>query len=166
MTYVVPLDIREAVAPDGSTTGTCAELTDDQLQRTIVRAQQLVDGITGVVFGDANVPELVAGLVLALAAYYATLAYRKGLPLSADHPIRLQYDDAQTTLRGIKAGQIKFEPDAPVTDSPPVSAKPRVRNPYPQQIAQLFTLDDAGLTVRTGGRHGPDIEPSNWDGWH
>lgn len=166
MTYVAPLDIREAVAPDGSFTGTCAELSDDQLQRSILRAQQLVDGITGVVFGDENAPELIKGLVLALAAYYATLAYRKGLPLDPNHPIRLQYEDAQTTLRGIKGGQIQFEPSAPNTDSPPVSPKPRVRNPGALQVAQLFTLDDAGLTVRTGGRHGPEIEPSNWDGWH
>lgn len=166
MTYVVPLDIREAVSPDGNVTGTCAELSDDQLQRNIVRAQELVDGITGVVFGDANVPELVKGLVIALAAYYATLAYRKGLPLDPNHPIRLQYDDAQTTLRGIKAGQINFEPGAPNTDTPPVAAKPRVRNPGALQVAQLFTLDDAGLVVRTGSPRGPLIEPSDWDGWH
>ena len=166
MTYVAPLDIREAVSPDGNVTGTCAELLDEQLERMILRAQQLVDGTTGVVFGDANVPELVKGLVLALAAYYGTLAYRKGLPLDPNHPIRLQYDDAQTTLRGIKAGQIKFEPDAPNTDSPPVAAKPRVRNPGALQVAELFTLDDAGLTIRTGGCRGPLIEPDNWDGWH
>ena len=166
MTYVAPLDIREAVAPDGNVTGSCAELSDDQLGRAILRAQQLVDGVTGVVFVDTNAPELIKGLVIALAAYYATLAYRKGLPLEPDHPIRLQYTDAQTTLRGIGSGEINFEPAAPNTDVPPVAAKPRVRNPGALQVAQLFTLDDAGLTIRTGDCRGPQIEPSDWDGWH
>lgn len=160
MTYITPLDLRQGVAPDGNTTGTCAELSEDQLQRQINRAQQLVDAYTGVVFTDSNVPELVAGLVVALAAYYATLAYRKGLALEAGHPILLMYQDAQTTLNGIKTGVIKFEPGNPVTDVPPVRAKPKVINSGPLNAAAMFTLEDAGLTIRTGPCGPPDIEPA------
>lgn len=159
MTYATPLDIRQAVAPDGNVTGTCGELGDDQIQRQINRGQQLVDAYTGVVFTDANVPELVAGLVIALAAYYSTLAYRKGLTLEAGHPVLLMYQDAQNTLQGIKTGIIKFEPDAPDTDTTPVRVKPKVINTGPLNQAMMFTLEDAGLVIRTGECGPPTIDP-------
>lgn len=165
MTYAAPLDIREAVAPDGNRSGTCAELTDDQLQRMIIRAQQLVDGYTGVTFTDSNVPELLVGTVISLAAYYGTLAYRKGLALEPGHPVLLMYQDAQTVLTGIKGGQLKFEPDRPDTDQPPVRAKPKVINPGPLNVAALFTLEDTGLVIRQGGEgEGPTIDPGLWGG--
>lgn len=159
MTYATPLDIRQAVAPDGNVTGTCGELSDDQIQRQIDRAQPLVDAYTGVVFTDDNVPTLVAGLVVALSVYYATLVYRKGLALEAGHPVLLMYQDAQTTLQGIKTGVIKFEPDAPDTDQTPVRVKPKVINSGPLNQAMMFTLEDAGLEIRTGPHGPPTIDP-------
>lgn len=163
MTYASPLDIREGVAPDGNTTGTCAEMTDDQLQRHITRAQQLVDAYTGTVFTDNNVPVLLSGLVLALGTYYATLAYRKGLALEPTHPVALQYADAKSTLAAIKTGILKFEPAAPDTDLPPVRPKPLVINAGPLNAAPMFLLDDVGLTIQCSDDRGPTIDPALFD---
>lgn len=169
MTYAAPLDIKEAVAPDGNVTGTCGELGDDQLQRHISRAQQLVDGVTGVAFEDSNAPVLLSGLVIALASYYATLSYRKGLALEPTHPVALQYADAQATLKGIQTGVIKFEPDAPDTDTTPQRVKPKVFNAGALAQGSLFQLRDLGLTVTTdpGSDTGePEIDLGRSASWY
>jgi hypothetical protein len=157
VTYTNPQAIRDAVAPDGNKTGTCAELTDTQLQGAINRAQAVVDSYTGTAFLDANVPPLLSGIALALGSYYGTLMYRKGLALETGHPVLLQYQDAQTLLTAIKGGQIKFEPDRPDTDSPPIRPKPSVINRLLPKGATAFTLDDASLRVVTG-RHGYELD--------
>jgi hypothetical protein len=144
MTYALPADIREAVAPDGTFAGTCAEFTDDQMTEPITRAQSLVDGSTGMVFTDANVPPLLKGLVIALGAYYATLAYRKSKDLSQYDPIVLLYQDAIATLKLIRDGEIKFIPDDPTTDVPPAEVRSIVINPL-LYGATAFTGDDFGL---------------------
>jgi hypothetical protein len=149
VTYALPVDIREAVAPDGNFIGTCAEFTDDQLTQHITYAESLVDGSTGMVFTDTNVPKLVRGLVIALGAYYATLAYRKSVDLAAFDPIYLLYQDATATLKAIREGEIKFVPDAPTTDVPPVETRPKVINPL-LYGATAFTGDDFGLGLSPG----------------
>lgn len=150
MTYAAPSDIRLAVAPDGSSSGTCAELDDEQLQVHIQSAQALVDAYTGVAFLDWNVPVIIKELAITLGAYYATLAYRKGKALEATHPVYLRYQDAQHTLQGIKSGQLNFEPATRTdTDATPVRAKPKVNNAW-RSSAELFPMKDFGMKVVGG----------------
>ncbi|HEV2172918.1 MAG TPA: phage protein Gp36 family protein [Nitrospira sp.] len=149
MTYAAPSDIRDAVAPDGSVTGTCGELDDDQLQGYIQRSQDLVDGYTATPFFDWNVPNLIKDLVIQLATFYATLAYRKGKELNAMHPVYLGYQDAQRTLTGIKSGTIEFEPPQPAPDGTPRRRRPKVNNAW-RSSAELFPLSEFGMRVRSG----------------
>jgi hypothetical protein len=158
-TYAAPQDIREAVAPDGNVTGTCAELTDDQLQRHIQRGQDLVDATTGFTFDADNAPSLLVGLVIALGSYYATLAYRKGKELSQYHPIQLQYADARQTLTQIKSGLVNTIPDLDA-DQPAVAAGPSVFQPTGTQGVRMFTLADVGLAVKQGDGGPPTIDPA------
>jgi len=157
-TYAAPSDVREAVAPDGNFVGTCAELTDEQLQRFIQRGQDLVDATTGETYDNNNAPSLLVGLVIALASYYGTLAYRKGKELGQYHPIVLQYQDARLTLTQIKQGLVNTTPGLDA-DTPAVRSGPRIFQPGGTQGVPLFILSDAGLAVRDGGQDGPDIGP-------
>jgi hypothetical protein len=149
MTYATPSDIRETLAPDGNTTGTAAELSDEQLQRHLERGQELVDGMVGTVYPDDSAPMLLAGLVMALGSYYATLAYRKGKDLSQFDPVYLMYQDARQTLKDIKTGDVNPTPEASAQETGPfVRSKPSVKNPMGD--VRLFTLRDSHLVVRTG----------------
>lgn len=149
MTYAAPSDIRFAVAPDGSFTGTCGELDDEQLQVHIQRAQSLVDGYTGTPFYDSNVPFLIKQLVVQLATFYATLSYRKGKALETMHPVYLGYQDAQRTLTGIKNGTIEFEPPALDPDARPQRRRPKVNNAW-RSSAEMFSMSEFGMKVASG----------------
>jgi hypothetical protein len=147
VTYALPADIREVLAPDGSFAGTAAEFTDDQMSQHIQRAQGLVDGSTGVVFTDVNVPPIVKGLVIALGAYYATLAYRKGKDLAQFDPVYLLYQDAQATLKGIRDDEISVIPPSTDTDPVPEEVRSKVINPL-LYGATAFTGDDFSLRLK------------------
>lgn len=147
MTYAAPADIRNAVSPDGSFTGTCGELSDEQLQGHIQTAQGLVDAYTGIAFMDWNAPVLIKDLVVKLATFYATLAYRKGKELTPTHPVYLGYQDAQRTLTGIKSGILNFEPATLIdVDSPPRRSRPKINNAW-RSSAELFPMEDFGMKV-------------------
>lgn len=163
MTYALPADIREAVAPDGNFSGTCAELTDDQLTQHLLRGQSVVDASTGKAFTDTNVPPLLKGLVLALGAYYGTLAYRKGKDLAAQDPVYLLYQDATATLKQIRDSEIDIITPT-VTDAVPAETRPLVFNPL-LYGATAFTKEDFGLVLRpSGGPDGTEIE-TRGTGW-
>ena len=149
MSYVSPSDVRNAVAPDGSFVGTCAELDDEQLQGHIGRAQNVVNGYTSVAFNDANVPGMVKDLTIQLAAFYGTLAYRKGKELNEMHPVYLAYKDAQTILTGIKNGTINFEPPNLDIDPVPVRRRPKVNNAW-RNAADMFPMTEFGMKVESG----------------
>lgn len=157
--YIEPGDVREAVAPDGNYSGTCAELNDEQLERHIARAQGRVDATTGFAYTAGNVPVLVQGVAIALASYYATLAYRKGKELGQYHPIVLQYQDAISTLTAIKQNLADTVPSADA-NQPVVSPGPSVFQPPGLQGGKLFTLEDVGLAVTQGGEQGVTVDPA------
>lgn len=159
MSYVAPPDIRNAVAPDGSFTGTCAELDDDQLNGHIARAQGVVNGYTSVAFNDFNVPVMVKDLTIQLASFYATLAYRKGKELNEMHPVYLAYKDAQGILKGIKDGTIAFDPPSLDSDPVPVRRRPKINNAW-RSAADMFPMSELGMRVTTGtADEGYRVEP-------
>lgn len=164
--YCQPSDIRSSVGGTDAGTGTCAQLSDGQLNEAIARAGAKVSSYAGTTWAvDASnpvvtVPDLISSLTLAIATFYATLTYRKGKDLSAMDPVYLGYVDAMATLKDIASGLIQVAPTAPAD---PVSDSARVINKLPS----IFTYEDSG--VLPNGRGG--IQPAGaagsrlLDGW-
>src|SRR5450755_3312007 len=117
--YCLPSDIRATVAGTDAGTGTCAALTDMQLNAAIAQASSKVSAYVGTSFVvDAadpviTVPDLVATITIQLATFYATLTYRKGKDLSQYDPVVLGAAEANKTLQDIVTGKIEINPTAP-----------------------------------------------------
>lgn len=146
--YCTPADIRENVGGTDNGTGTCAQLTDSQITEAIGRASSKVSAYAGTTYeADAStpvvvVPDLIFGVTVAIASFYATLTYRKNKPLAADDPVMLGYTDAMGTLNAIASGTIQVTPPDP---GEPDATPARIRNTLPS----IFTFEDSG-TVPTG----------------
>jgi hypothetical protein len=165
--YCTAADIRLAVAGTDDGTGTCAMLTDQQLLGAIAQASSKVSAYVGTDYEpdattpSVTVPDLVKGITVQLATFFATLIYRKGKDLSAFDPAYLAYVDANKTLADIASGLIDV---APPTPGAPDDAPGHVT----QTIPRIFTMHDSG--VEWDGRGG--IEPAGApgsllrDGWY
>jgi phage gp36-like protein len=148
VSYVAPNDVRSVLLPLADPfNNTAASMTDPQLQFAIDDATTLVDGYTGTAYEDEDVPRLVQTLTKAVAAYYATLTFRKNVALDQRDPTLLRYQDAVVTLKSIAAGEINPVPfrEADPTDVPP--AQVFVQNPF---TGTLFTPRDFHLGAGRG----------------
>jgi phage gp36-like protein len=143
VSYCTPADIRSNVAGTDAGTGTCAMLEDALIQSAIGRASAKVSAYAGTAwFVDANdpapvVPDLIFGLTVQIATYYATMIYRKGKDLSQYDPAMLAYTDAMATLKDIATGLIEVNPQPP---NDPIADGSRVI----QKIPAVFTFEDSG----------------------
>lgn len=146
--YCEPADIRANVAGTDSGSGTCAQMNDPFLQDAIGRASSRVSAYTGEDYDPSEVPDLVAGLTVQLATYYATLTYRKSMDLSATDPIALGYADAMATLRAISTGQVQVSPAQP--QEPPVAPQPSVPRVV-NTIPAVFSGSDSATEVTPWG---------------
>lgn len=150
MAYCLPDDIRGVLLPVGdSFNNTAASLTDPQLAGSIRDAEDLVNGYTGTEYDDMDVPPLIQTLTKHVAAYYATLTFRKNVELSQRDPVVLRFNSAVATLQAISQGLVNAQPyneDQPGTAPDQVF----VQNAY---TGQLFGPRDFYLGPR-GGRHG------------
>jgi phage gp36-like protein len=109
--YLTAAQLQEYGAPDGDPfNNTFSTLDPAQLGQAILDAQNLVDGTTGTSYDDTDVPALIISLTAHIAAYYATMIYRKNVELAPRDPTVLRYQDAMTTLQGIAAGTINPRP--------------------------------------------------------
>jgi hypothetical protein len=141
--YCVPADIRSNVAGTDAGTGTCAALEDVQLNAAIAQASAKVSSYVGTSYVvDAAdpvivVPDLVRGVTIQLATFYATLTYRKGKDLSQYDPVVLGAAEANKVLADIAAGLIEVAPTAPAD---PTDRPGHVINTLPR----VFTFDDSG----------------------
>jgi hypothetical protein len=157
--YCLPADIRSNVAGTDAGTGTCAQLEDYQLSAAIAQASAKVSSYVGTSYvvdaADpvANVPDLVKGITIQLATFYATLTYRKGKDLSQYDPVVLGAAEANKTLADIASGLIEVNPTAPAdpTDKP---------GHVVQTIPSIFGYSDSGTIPN--GRGG--IEPAGAPG--
>ena len=165
--YCLPSDIRSNVAGTDDGTGTCAQLTDDQLSLAIAQAGAKVSAYVGSDFevDAANpvivVPNLVFSITVQLATFYATLVYRKGKDLSAFDPVMLGYNDGIATLKDIVTGLIEVAPTAPAD---PVYAPGHVVNTVPKS----FRYEDSGVVPDGRGGIMPEGAPGSsllHDGW-
>lgn len=118
MAYATVTDVRQALAPDGASTatlGTAASLDDGDLTDHIAEAQAEIDARLSarysVPFADGDVPSLVNKIARDIAAYLATLTYRRNTPLPEADPVALRYARALALLTGAQKGDIQLVGD-------------------------------------------------------
>lgn len=134
LVYTSVADVRQVLSPGGSTAetlGTAASLGSDQIAESIAEAANEINARLASRYDlpfAAPVPRLVASLNRDIAAYLATLVYRRGVPVAPGDPIALRYDRAQKLLAGAASGTIELveESGAGVGDS----AEAAVENLY------------------------------------
>jgi phage gp36-like protein len=136
VSYCQPSDIRDNVAGTDSGTGTCAQLTDDQLAAAIAKASSKISAYAGTAWEpDADtpvvtIPDLIVTTTVQLATFYATLVYRKNRPLTVGDPVLLGYTDAMATLKDVISGNIVVAPvppgEAPVAGGTVINTIPRI----------------------------------------
>jgi hypothetical protein len=89
--YTNPEAVRDVLASGADREGTAASLPEEQIDAAIRDAQAQVDAkVPGAPF-TGTVPDVVANLTRDIAAYLATLTYRKGRPLVPDEPAQRRY---------------------------------------------------------------------------
>jgi phage gp36-like protein len=166
--YCLPQDIRDNVGGTDNGTGTCAQLTDEQLTEAIGRASSKVSAYAGTTFEpDASqpvvtVPALIVTLTVQIATYYATLTYRKSKDLAAFDPVYLGFLDASQMLKDIASGLIQVAPPDPGEPSPD-AVPAKVINTTPR----AFTYEDSGTVPDGRGGIMPAGAPGSAlrDGW-
>lgn len=145
--YTSIASLRRALAPGGSdspTLGTAASLDEEDLYQAIAEAAAEINGRIGQRYSlpfASPAPSQLETLNRDIAAYLATLVYRRNTPLPADDPIRLRYARAQAMLAAIASGEIELTGAAGVVGE---SADAEVVNMYE---GDLFSLEESGLSV-------------------
>lgn len=154
MTYTDPGTVRVALSPDGddTDTGTAASMSDNDLNAAI---QQADDEIDGKLFGQyvvpfTDTPPLVANIATTIAAYLATLTFRRGNPIDPNDPVRLRYNMAETALAQIMSGAITLI-DVDVPPSPSAGGAPVVVNVL---AGPLFNPSDYPVPGFVGSGYG------------
>jgi hypothetical protein len=131
-------------------------MSDDLLNSACLRASAKISSSIGQIYGTDSsgatipVPEVIQQLTLSVAAYFATLSYRKNKPLDARDPVQLLYNDALLDLASIQKGANDPDPQ-PVSVG---AARGKVINTVPPAL----TPYDSG-TVLTRGRVEEDDYP-------
>jgi Protein of unknown function (DUF1320) len=140
--------------------GTFGDINTAIVQLAIGQASAEVSAWTGQIWGtdetgaSVAVPDLIQSITLNIAAYYATLSYRKNKPVEDNDPVLLRYNSAMANLKAIQEGEIDANP---VTPNKPVSSPGRVINTNPP----TFTPYDSGTTLEPDGRVRPETYPSS-----
>lgn len=139
--------------------GTPGDIDPSIVQAAIGQASAKVSAWTGQDWGTDNAgntvaaPDIIQSITLNIAAYYATLSYRKNKPLENNDPVLLRYQDAVADLKAIQEGMINPNP---VTPNKPSGSPGRRINTNPA----TFTPYDSG-TVLESGR----VIPDQWPGY-
>jgi phage gp36-like protein len=162
--YVSVADVREVLSPGGSTDptlGDAASLSDQDIQDAINDAHAQVEGRLAqrytVPFADP--PVLVMRIESAIAAYLATLSYRRGTPIDQTHPLSLRYGRATALLDQAATGKLDLV-DAAAPTEVTQTAVADVENMYE---GTLFDVSTFGLGV--DGRPVPWWEGGGDWGW-
>lgn len=156
--YSSPIDVRNALTPGATsvdpTTG--AGLSDEQIDDAIRQADSRINGYlpTGYVVPTETVEN---GLVVAIApfrywsrdiaAYLATLTYKRNKDVPQDEPVRLRYTDAMGDLILVSRGTFEL----PAMPSNPTALVGDVFV-YNQYEGRLFGPEDFALAPVSGGR--------------
>jgi len=152
--YTTVERLRNAVAPDDNFANTAAMLLDSQLWDHIREAQSIVEGYltraTQVPL-QPPVPMIVKLLTTSIAAWLATLAYRRGKDLSPNDPIALRYAQAMDMLGKIADGQMAFSSLTP--DVEEIFAV--IKNPYEGELFGTEIIPDQRYYQQSAGWTNP-----------
>lgn len=150
--YSSPADVRNALTPGAveDDVTTAASFEDDQITDAIKEADGMIDTYLSGRFGiptdpDATPPSSVAVYPVRawsrdIAAYLATLTYRKSKDLQPDDPVRLRFNWVIGVLEKIAAGDLT--PNLPQPPTPSDGFGPQGAFVYNQYNGKLFTMAD------------------------
>lgn len=162
--YASLSDLRLIMDGTDSGSGTAASLTDAQLTLALQAASNRVSVYAGNVYDSstpqATPPDIFHDLTLDLAAFWATVTYRKGKAIAADDPVMLRYKDASALLLAVRDGKVRLDVVAPGGVGGETG---HVVNNLPP----IFTGDDSNTTVNpmTGALQA-DVPSDMWrPGW-
>lgn len=120
--------VRLALSPGGdeSDVGSAASLADSDLQAAVDDATDEINGKIGGRYSLPLVisptPSILSRIARDIAAYFATLTYRRGDPIVTGDPVQLRYNAAESLLTQIQNGTIQLDPtiDAGASNLVPV----------------------------------------------
>jgi phage gp36-like protein len=156
--YCSPIDVRNALTPGAGSQdiSTAANLTDEQINDAIEQADSRINGYLPSGYTVPTVT-LENALVVAvppirywsrdIAAYLATLTFKRNKNVPADEPVRLRYDDAMAELLLVLKGQFELPTDATAEDDGLGDVAV-----YNQYTGSLFGTSDFALTYDTSVR--------------
>jgi phage gp36-like protein len=153
-------DLRLTMDGTDSGTGTAAQLTDAQLTLALQAASNRVSVYAGNVFdgssAQATPPDIFHDLTLDLAAFWATVTYRKSKALAPDDPVRLRYNDAQNILNAVRNGKLRLDVQPPGSVGEEVGVV--INN-----IPNIFNSGDSNTAINpmTGGLEA-DVPSDMW----
>jgi phage gp36-like protein len=149
-----------------NTTGTPGEISADIVQLAIEQASAKVSSWTNNIWGwdstgQIAVPYVISSITINIAAYFATLSYRKNKPLQDNDPVILRYNDAMADLKAIQTGQIQPDPNDPSNgQSGSGSSAGYSRGSVRNTIPLIFTGKDSNSHISRTGHVTPDSYPS------
>jgi phage gp36-like protein len=122
MDYCTVQDVRNAlVDPYAPTpTNTAADQSDDAIQDAVSEASAIVDSYLDGPYDPTTdtIPTVIKYWTRDIAAYYATLTWRKSLGPGANDPIVLRYDQVLGLLKSVVAGQLPIAMPGATADQP------------------------------------------------
>lgn len=143
MAYASPDDVRSVLAPGRDTdASTAASMSDGDLQAALDDAATEIDSrLRGRVATPLDpVPGIAKDVNRDIAAYLATLTFRRGDPLPPEDPVRLRYMRATGLLDRLAKGEIE------IAETP--ASEAAVVNSYD---GELFSERSQGLVADSRG---------------
>lgn len=159
MSYATPDQVRGVLTLDPEAPlGTAAELGDPALTEHISAAAAEVDASLcaryQVPFDPT--PRLVGDITVAIAAYLATLTYRRTVDLTEKDPVYLRYQWAKELLAKLQSGELDLPEENGI--EPSSQRGQHVVNTVPS----MFGLRDFDLTYGRSGRVRTDPPRYGW----
>ena len=162
--YATVDDLRLILDGTDAGTGTAAQLTDAQLTLALRAASNRVSVFAGNVYDSSSPqavpPDIFHDLTLDLAAFWATVTYRKSKAMAADDPVMLRYKDASAMLIAVRDGKLRLDVGTPGSVGQETG---HVVNNLPP----IFTSNDSNTTLNpmTGALEA-DVPGDMWrPGW-
>lgn len=163
--YCTVTDVRAVLSATGeSDTATAASLPTDILQRAVDEARAEVDARLGarydVPFDDPRlgdnvpVPMVVRNITRDIAAYKATLTFRRGAQIESTDPTVLRFNDASRLLTSLVNGSATLGLQ---NSPPPQAAQASNGQPINRYPGPLFTERELGLGPSFGRYPGGDL---------
>jgi len=154
--YSTVTEVRAAILPTGGTpdppqppSNTAADMSNVALQDAIAEADSTIDAYIG---GRYVTPvDLVAGVVphpldywsRNIAAYNATLSWRKSQDFADTDPMARRYKATMAALSAVQAGKAVLPGGLPTNQGE--GSSDGAGSPYEQYIGTMFEPEDFGL---------------------